>query len=82
MQAVMMECPRCGDEIEVPMDYQSPEYDTNFPGGYILSERDPPIRYCNCPLTIAELDTICGAAVVKANEPDYFGGRRTFCGVG
>jgi hypothetical protein len=71
MVAVYVDCPHCGDEIEVEMRYEASEWDTNYAGGYFAD--GPLIRYCACVLTQIEEAELCDAAEVKANDPDYFG---------
>jgi hypothetical protein len=71
MTTVYVDCPQCGDEIEVEMEYEPSDYECNVAGGYFASSA-PLIRYCECVLTDAEVAKIVAEAETKASDPDYF----------
>jgi hypothetical protein len=71
MPYVMLSCPQCDNEIGIPVVYENPEWDTGYPGGYMIADDEADERWCTCLLTDEQTTRLVDTAVEIANE-GYF----------
>jgi hypothetical protein len=70
MTSIYLPCPRCGEEVEIGMHYQPPEWDTNVPEMWEAADFT---RSCDCHLTEGEDDALAAEAEKRANADPEFG---------
>jgi hypothetical protein len=70
---IYQDCPSCGSEILVTLEYQESEPDVNVQGGYFWDE-SPPVMTCACTLSDKEkMEIIAGAELAANEDPGDYG---------
>lgn len=68
--SIHVPCPLCGEEVEVEMIYEQPEYDVHIEGGWIA---DGFFSSCTCPMDAEHDEAIAAEAERMANADPEFG---------